>query len=147
MNDLCYLSRPTYVQVSTLCKSSTMLWSSNPQAPPTQNRCLTRFALSLSLCSALLCSAQAGLVRLWAFSSQLLMVETKTRMNIDRGSWLQIQSAALKVNDKNQSKWKSTKNKMKMNTKSLQQFCNNYLLHKNDKTCCKLTTTKTKWNS
>lgn len=118
MNDFCYLSHPTHAEVSTLCKSSTMLWSSNPQAPPTQNRCLTRFALSLSLCSTLL--------RLdsWAFSSQLLMVETKTRMNIDRGSWLQVQSAALKVNEKT----KANENLQKRKWKWIPKVCNNFAI-------------------
>lgn len=75
-------------------------------------------SLSLSLCSTLL--------RLdsWAFSSQLLMVETKTRMNIDRGSWLQVQSAALKVNEKT----KANENLQKRKWKWIPKVCNNFAI-------------------
>lgn len=57
------VSRPTQTKLSTLCQK---LCSNYPQVTPTQNRCLTRFALSLSLWYSL-SSAVAGLVAVGFF--------------------------------------------------------------------------------
>lgn len=139
------LSRPTQSKLYTLLTKALLKQppcNANAKSMPDPIRSLSHYISLCVILSALLWLDSS----LWAFSSQLLTVQTKTRMNIDRGSWLRIQSAALKVNEKNQSKWKSTKKKKKIGKeripKSLQRgnntkFCNNFTNYHKIKYCAK----------
>lgn len=112
--------------------------------PKHRQRKIDAWPDSLSLSLSLLYSAQAGLVGFF-----LATPDGRDQNANEHRPW-KLTASTKRCTEgewKNQSKWKSTKKKIKMNTKSLQQFCNNYLLHKNEKTWCKLTTTKTNWNS